>query len=147
MIRDFLLFEIRKNLDLRTILVTPKIFLKSRFHCTSKLRNLWKLFNNLVKMYVNAPSKIVPSHCVRVELPWEEIEGPKPLQKWLLMHFRFISGHSAWPGQASISIDSIWNSKSFFIIYLFIQIILYSCQSKNLTMANILNKKLYWISL
>ena len=107
----------------------------------------WGTFNNPIKMYVNAPSKIVPSHCVRVELPWEEIEGPKPLQKWLLMHFRFISGHSAWPGQASISIDSIWNSKSFFIIYLFIQIILYSCQSKNLTMANILNKKLYWISL
>ena len=26
-------FEIRKNLDLRKILFTPKIFLKSRFHC------------------------------------------------------------------------------------------------------------------
>ena len=34
MISDFLVFEIRKNLDLRKILVTPKIFLKSRFHCT-----------------------------------------------------------------------------------------------------------------
>ena len=34
MIRDFLVFETRKNLDLRKILVTPKIFLKSRFHCT-----------------------------------------------------------------------------------------------------------------
>ena len=33
-IRDFLVFEIRKNLNLRKILVTPKIFLKSRFHCT-----------------------------------------------------------------------------------------------------------------
>ena len=30
----FPVFEIRKNLDLRKILVTPKIFLKSRFHCT-----------------------------------------------------------------------------------------------------------------
>ena len=30
----FNVFEIRKNLDLRKILVTPKIFLKSRFHCT-----------------------------------------------------------------------------------------------------------------
>ena len=29
------MFEIRKNLDLRKILVTPKIFLKSRFHCTN----------------------------------------------------------------------------------------------------------------
>ena len=29
------MFEIRKNLDLRKILVTPKIFLKSRFHCTA----------------------------------------------------------------------------------------------------------------
>ena len=28
------MFEIRKNLDLRKIFVTPKIFLKSRFHCT-----------------------------------------------------------------------------------------------------------------
>ena len=28
------MFEIRKNLDLRKILATPKIFLKSRFHCT-----------------------------------------------------------------------------------------------------------------
>ena len=32
----FLVFEIRKNLDLRKILVTPKIFLKSRFHCTTE---------------------------------------------------------------------------------------------------------------
>ena len=39
MIRDFLVFEIRKNLDLRKIFVTPKIFLKSRFHCTT-LHNL-----------------------------------------------------------------------------------------------------------
>ena len=29
------MFEIRKNLDLKKILVTPKNFLKSRFHCTS----------------------------------------------------------------------------------------------------------------
>ena len=38
-IRDFLVFEIRKNLDLRKILVTPKIFLKSRFHCISSVKN------------------------------------------------------------------------------------------------------------
>ena len=31
----FNVFEIRKNLDLRKILSTPKIFLKSRFHCNS----------------------------------------------------------------------------------------------------------------
>ena len=31
----FNVFEIRKNLDLRKILSTPKIFLKSRFHCTN----------------------------------------------------------------------------------------------------------------
>ena len=31
----FNVFEIRKNLDLRKILSTPKIFLKSRFHCTT----------------------------------------------------------------------------------------------------------------
>ena len=30
---EFLVFEIRKNLDLRKILSIPKIFLKSRFHC------------------------------------------------------------------------------------------------------------------
>ena len=35
--RDFLVFEIRKNLHLRKILVTPKIFLKSRFQCNRKL--------------------------------------------------------------------------------------------------------------
>ena len=33
----FPVFEIRKNLDLRKILSTPKIFLKSRFHCTTKI--------------------------------------------------------------------------------------------------------------
>ena len=33
----FNVFEIRKNLDLRKILSTPKIFLKSRFHCTWKV--------------------------------------------------------------------------------------------------------------
>ena len=32
----FPVFEIRKNLDLRKILSTPKIFLISRFHCTDK---------------------------------------------------------------------------------------------------------------
>ena len=35
----FLVFEIRKNFDLRKILVTPQIFLKSRFHCNSELRS------------------------------------------------------------------------------------------------------------
>ena len=30
-----LVFEIRKNLDLRKILYTPKIFLKSRFYCSA----------------------------------------------------------------------------------------------------------------
>ena len=35
----FPVFEIRKNLNLRKILSTPKIFLKSRFHCTKKNRN------------------------------------------------------------------------------------------------------------
>ena len=34
--KGFPVFEIRKNLDLRKILSTPKIFLKSRFHCTAK---------------------------------------------------------------------------------------------------------------
>ena len=34
----FPVFEIRKNLDLRNILVTPKIFLKSRFYCTKATR-------------------------------------------------------------------------------------------------------------
>ena len=33
------MFEIRKNLDLRKILVTPEIFLKSRFHCNDNA--LW----------------------------------------------------------------------------------------------------------
>ena len=32
--KGFPVFEIRKNLDLRKTLSTPKIFLKSRFHCT-----------------------------------------------------------------------------------------------------------------
>ena len=36
-------FEIRKNLDLRKILFTPKIFLKSRFHCTENTRKRGKL--------------------------------------------------------------------------------------------------------
>ena len=31
---SFPVFEIRKNLDLRKIFVTPKIFLISRFHCS-----------------------------------------------------------------------------------------------------------------
>ena len=35
--KGFPVFEIRKNLDLRKILSTPKIFLKSRFHCTTKI--------------------------------------------------------------------------------------------------------------
>ena len=43
--KGFPVFEIRKNLDLRKVLVTPKIFLKSRFHCTAIFskhsRNIW----------------------------------------------------------------------------------------------------------
>ena len=35
--KGFPVFEIRKNLDLRKILSTPKIFLKSRFHCIMKM--------------------------------------------------------------------------------------------------------------
>ena len=31
--KGFLVFEIGKNLNLRKIFVTPKVFLKSRFHC------------------------------------------------------------------------------------------------------------------
>ena len=47
----FLVFEIRKNLDLRKILVSPKIFIKSRVHCTEKGRFGTKLnekFNFIV---------------------------------------------------------------------------------------------------
>ena len=39
-IRDLLVFEIRKNLDLRKILVSPKSFLKSRVHCALFLKVL-----------------------------------------------------------------------------------------------------------
>ena len=41
--KGFPVFEIRKNLDLRKILSTPKIFLKSRFHCSQKLTNFANL--------------------------------------------------------------------------------------------------------
>ena len=37
--KGFPVFEIRKNLDLRKILSTPKIFLKSTFHCTPNNSN------------------------------------------------------------------------------------------------------------
>ena len=37
----FSVFEIRKDLDLRKILSTPKIFLKSRFHCTKRSKKDW----------------------------------------------------------------------------------------------------------
>ena len=43
-IRDFLAFEIRKNLDLRKILFTSKIFLKSRFMLPILMLDLWPLF-------------------------------------------------------------------------------------------------------
>ena len=60
MIRDFLVFEIRKNLDLRKILITPKIFLKSRFHCT--------IFSTLSKTKILSPKWsttpiMVGKHC------------------------------------------------------------------------------------
>ena len=45
-----LVFEIRKNLDLRKVLVTPKIFLKSRFHCTL----LWKIYQILYPCLENS---------------------------------------------------------------------------------------------
>ena len=41
-LNGFPVFEIRKNLDLRKILSTPKIFLKSRFHCTYLVNRLEK---------------------------------------------------------------------------------------------------------
>ena len=47
------MFEIRKNLDLRKIFVPPKIFLKSRFHCTA----LGKLFCGTDVMFDNRVSQ------------------------------------------------------------------------------------------
>ena len=53
------MFEIRKNLDLRKILFTPKIFLKSRFHCSflkshvlRKIPNFYKSFNPIPTNYL-----------------------------------------------------------------------------------------------
>ena len=58
------MFEIRKNLDLRKILGVTKIFLKSRFHCTSKLvkglleifllpsQNIWTLLDVVLVCHV-----------------------------------------------------------------------------------------------
>ena len=43
--KDFHVFEIRKNVDLRKILVTPKIFLKSTVHCAIFVE---KKFSNLL---------------------------------------------------------------------------------------------------
>ena len=49
------MFEIRKNLDLRKILVTPKIFLKSRFHCTGNKVPYWDTI--LVIKYIEGEEK------------------------------------------------------------------------------------------
>ena len=42
--KGFSVFEIRKKLDLRKILVTPRIFLKSRFVCTNQHSNTFENF-------------------------------------------------------------------------------------------------------
>ena len=57
--KGFPVFEIRKNLDLRKILVTPKIFLKSRFHCTCKYSLEFILNSFCQSEYVSARTKIL----------------------------------------------------------------------------------------
>ena len=42
-LKVFLMFEVRKNLDLRKILGATKIFLKSRFPCTGQSESLTTL--------------------------------------------------------------------------------------------------------
>ena len=48
--KGFPVFEIRKNLDLRKILSTPKIFLKSRFQCTIKTQMNLVHFSDVVNL-------------------------------------------------------------------------------------------------
>ena len=57
------MFEIRKNLDLRKILVTPKIFLKSRFHCikfiySEKATKFQEIFTLLLTTVHTVKSKV-----------------------------------------------------------------------------------------
>ena len=61
--KGFLVFEIRKNLDLRKILFTPKIFLKSRFHCITYLRTCLRIKRNPRKILRNPIKKILKNTC------------------------------------------------------------------------------------
>ena len=71
------MFEIRKNLDLRKILVTPKIFLKLRFHCTNIFHCVSCLIilcgKSLKKQF---PKSIYQNHPVfNKGLKWDSIWG------------------------------------------------------------------------
>ena len=86
------MFETRKNLDLRKILVTPKIFLKSRFHCTSRAEILqifgWHVGRNddlIIQSEFNWPlSKTVAKHEVLTFIqPKQEMLGKQFLNTYL----------------------------------------------------------------
>ena len=51
----FPVFEIRKNLDLKKILVTSKIFLESRFVCSSFIKK-WHIYPKMAHLSKNSTS-------------------------------------------------------------------------------------------
>ena len=74
------MFEIRKNLDLRKVLVTPNIFLKSRFHCSKN----WFLKN--IGMYVVGISILADLRPRGNKLSCCDSLGKKLLFKYVLGH-------------------------------------------------------------
>ena len=56
------MLEIRKNLDLRKILVSPKIFLKSRVHCISfQFSDVCQIRLDFVTVDIGVPSQVAAS--------------------------------------------------------------------------------------
>ena len=62
-IRDFVVFEIRKNLDFKKFLATPKIFLKLRGHYTT--RNTFKNVLSPKHSRKNSPLKKSVKHLAK----------------------------------------------------------------------------------
>ena len=78
--KGFLVFEIRKNLDLRKILASPKIFLKSRFHCTTFYCQIFEWGCNFMTVKFRLSKKVTR---IDTNLPLLFLWPPKKI--WILL--------------------------------------------------------------
>ena len=89
-IRNFLVFEIRKNLDLRKFLVTPRIFLKSKFHCTIRPSRFSDFPTTLIVIRTFGPKWFCNCDSYFIHTIWRILSWTESLENHLSNHHSLI---------------------------------------------------------